>query len=79
MAAAEQFLSAAPVVPDGETRDAVRLVLKLPSGERVERTFNAQDGAGDLGLCGDGEISVGLGTDIYIYICTYNDFIFMDN
>lgn len=43
LAAAEQFLSAAPVVPDGESRDAVRLVLKLPSGERVERTFNAQE------------------------------------
>ena len=45
LAAAEQFLSEAPHA-DGRD-DAVRLVLKLPSGERVERTFNAQDGATD--------------------------------
>jgi len=44
VAAAEQFLSEAPNGQDGDGRDdAVRLVLKLPSGERVERTFNAQD------------------------------------
>ena len=44
VAAAEQFLSEAPNGQDGDSRDdAVRLVLKLPSGERVERTFNAQD------------------------------------
>ena len=43
VAAAEQFLSEAPN-GDGDGRDdAVRLVLKLPTGERVERTFNAQD------------------------------------
>eukprot|EP00435_Cladocopium_sp_Y103_P037500 s2711_g9.t3 len=45
LAAAEQFLSEAPSFANAEGRDdAVRLVLKLPSGERVERTFNAQDG-----------------------------------
>lgn len=44
VAAAEQFLSEAPNGQDGDGRDdAVRLVLKLPSGERVERTFNAQE------------------------------------
>ena len=40
LALAQDFLRE---VPNEAPRDAVRLVLKLPSGDRVERTFDAQE------------------------------------